>query len=146
MKTTFDKVLGYTSVLFIPVLFASAQPAMADSCDYSITRYSAPMSRTIRTYSVSAPTSSVGTTYISTPTPVVERVITKPVLIEKPVVPDSVYVEKTIRQPVLIQQPPVMVERTTTAPVVIENKPVRVKKDSHHLLNFGVWPLKLKVL
>lgn len=146
MKTTIDKVIGYSSALFIPVLFASAQPAAADTCDYSITRYSAPMSRTVRTYSVMAPTSTT-TTYVSTPAPVVNRVITRPVLIEKPVVSDSVYIEKTIRQPVLIERPaPVMVERTSPAPVVIENKPVKIKKDSHHLINFGVWPLKLKVL
>jgi len=130
---------------------AMAQPASADSYDYTVTRsYQVPMSRTVRrTYTTvnSVPASSFGTSYISDPAPVVvPRVITSPVLIERPVVSEPIFVERTIKQPVLIERTaPVTIERTT-APVVIERRPVKIKKDSHHPINFGVWPLKLKVL
>ncbi len=133
-------------ILYIPSLFIIAEPAMAQTCDYSITQYRTPMSRTVRTYTVSSPTTY--RTYVQTPAPTtVRRVIANPVLVETPTAVAPVFVEKTIQQPVLLQQStPLRVERTTTTPVVIENKPVKVKKDSHHLINVGVWPLKLKVL
>lgn len=134
-------------ILYVPSLFIIAEPAMAQTCDYSITQYRTPMSRTVRTYTVSSPT-NYRTTYVQTPAPItVRRVIANPVLVETPTAVAPVFVEKTVQRPVLIQQStPLRVERTTTTPVVIENKPVKVKKDSHHLINVGVWPLKLKVL
>lgn len=150
---TINRIMGFGSVLFIPALLASTQPVMADSTDYTITRYHTPMSRTIRTVT----TTSTPTTYITSPSSTyVKRVVSSPVLIERPnvverhtyvarptVVREPVVVEKTIQQPVLIERTaPVTIEK----PLVIEHKPVRVKKDSHHLINFGIWPLKLKVL
>jgi len=147
MKPSKKELTAIGLVLYIPSLFVAAEPAMAQTSDYSITRYRTPMSRTIRSYTVASPT-SYRTTYVHTSAPVtVRRVITNPVLIEKPMAVDQVYVEKTIQRPVFVEQTtPIRVERTTTTPVVIENKPVKIKKDSHHLINVGVWPLKLKVL
>lgn len=150
---TINRIMGFGSVLFIPALLASTQPVMADSTDYTIIRYHTPMSRTVRTVT----TTSTPTTYVTRPSSTyVKRVVSSPVLIERPnvverhtyvarptVVREPVVVERTIQQPVLIERTaPVTIEK----PVVIEHKPVRVKKDAHHLINFGVWPLKLKVL
>lgn len=139
-------ILG--SILCMPMLIAS-QPANAETYEYT-TYSSAPMSRTVRTYTV-APINTTSTRTYVTGTPLIQRTVSSPVVVESRSVESPVVIERNLSTPVYVErrvESPVVIERST--PVVIEQKPVRVHHHHHsdrHLLNFGVFPLvKLKVL
>lgn len=116
---TLQKIAGYgAAFLFVPVVFATAQPAAADT--YPIETFKVPMSRTVqRTYSINAmpiSTTTVGTTYVT------PRVVTSPVVVERKLT-RPVVIEKRIEKPVVIQRRitrPVVIERNLSRPVVIQ--------------------------